>query len=808
MRQKVFSFELRIIVILSLVLAMVTAIGVFTFNSLHGIIIDAKEATQPNSKIDLLKQVVGDLTDAESSMKSYRLTNDDSYLTPFYESISQVDGRMALLKQQSSGDEYQVKLADSVAQLVEIKYSLLNRLLLLENNEKVADELQKIAQKLSAQEKQRQKDASKKSTNIFDKIFGPSKKEDKKSGLTIKDVEKEINKAKTNQLSQLKELKEQELYLTKEDKIVMDKIRSLIKKMENFERTSNSRKAIKITKQANQTNFYIIIFCVLATGLLAVTSFFILSYSKKNKAYRAALRDAKIQAENLAKTKETFLANMSHEIRTPMNAIAGFTGQLLQSKLTKEQKEQLQIVKKSSDHLLRIINDILDYSKIQSGKLGFESVGFKPAELLHESALLMQPAATDKGLKIQTSVSDAVPEICIGDPVRLRQIILNLMANAIKFTEKGEVSVRFTALPKGTDAVSLQVTVQDTGIGIEEEKLKTIFNEFEQADSSNARKYGGTGLGLTISKKLTELLEGSIDLSSVVGKGTRVTVIIPYAIGTESDLETTEVVETKNSELKGISILVADDEEYNRRLISTILKKWGVEVTVVNNGAEAVGAVINHTYTAVLMDVRMPVLSGIEATKQIRQLPDPNKAQLTIIALTATTQQAEIEGCKQAGMQHVLSKPFNEGRLYRLLVNAAVNKPDEQANTDNDAAEAKSAENADKKYDLEELRALSNGDINFVREMVQVFITTTQSGIAGMETALAQEDSEALADAAHKIVPPCRHLQANTLLKKLKTIELSAREQGSTLNMEAEVADAKAEAALIIGLLETELKHL
>lgn len=807
MKKKVFSFELRIIVILSVVLIMVTAIGVFTFNSLHGIIIDAKEATQPNTKIDLLKQVVGDLTDAESSMKSYRLTNDESYLTPFYESISQVDGRMALLKQQSSEDEYLVKLADSVAQLVEIKYSLLNRLLLLENNEKVADELQKIAQKLAAQEKQRQKDAAKKSISIFDKIFGSAKKEDKKAGINIKDVEKEINNAKTNQLSQLKELKEQELYLTKEDKIVMDKIRSIIKKMENFVRTSNSWKAIKITKQANQTNFYIIIFCVLATALLAVTSFFILSFSKKNKAYRTALREAKIQAENLAKAKETFLANMSHEIRTPMNAIAGFTNQLLQSKLTKDQAEQLQIVKKSSDHLLRIINDILDYSKIESGKLGFESVGFSPKQLLNEVVLLMQPAAADKGLTIQTEISSAVPSICIGDPVRLRQIVINLVANAIKFTEKGEINIRFAAVQKGVDAVSLQVTVQDTGIGIGEEKLKTIFNEFEQADTSNARKYGGTGLGLTISKKLAEMLGGSIDLSSTVNKGTRVSVIIPYGVGTDSDLQTAEVLETQNSELKGIAVLVADDEEYNRRLIAVILKKWGIDAHIVKNGLEAVEAIKNNTYEVVLMDVRMPVLSGIEATVQIRELSRPEKSQIPIIALTATTRQTEIEDCKKAGMQHVLSKPFNESSLYQLLVNI-IHKPDTPVNSTGEVVETETNKPDDKKYNLDELRVLSNGDDNFVREMVQVFINTTQSGIAGMEDALNQEDGEALADAAHKIVPPCRHLQANTLLKKLKTIELSARQQGSTLDMEPKVEEAKAEAAVIIALLEAELQHL
>ena len=254
--------------------------------------------------------------------------------------------------------------------------------------------------------------------------------------------------------------------------------------------------------------------------------------------------------------------------------------------------------------------------------------------------------------------------------------------------------------------------------------------------------------------------------------------------------------------MAGTRVLVADDELYNRLLVQAILEKWGISPMLVNNGSEALEAVQGNDFDLVLMDVRMPVMNGIEATKAIQQLPDKRKAKTPIIALTATTRQTEIEECTAAGMAQVLSKPFNESQLFTLITKIL--------NHDDDADKNKTTEDTlalekDKKYDLNDLKNLSNGDDAFVAEMVQVFINTTNAGIADMETALANEDWENLADYAHKIVPPCRHLQANSLLKKLKNIEMQIRDDNNTEGMAEMVADAKAEAALVIDLLKGEL---
>ncbi len=805
MKTKAFTFELRVVSVLAAVFILVTAIGILTYKSLHGIVTDVKVATAPNTKITLLKQVIVELTDAESSIKSYRLTKDDSYLTPFYESVLTIDERIEQLHSQSSGKEYLENLADSVETLVQMKYEIFNEILILDDNSKVTDELQRISKKLKeAQQKVKEKSQQKK-PNILQWVFGTRTEKDTQTNhiSQLSALQKEVEKTQSAQTKQIQLLNQKELHLSREDKVVMDKIRSVVQKMENFERIATSRTAIEITKSAQQTNFYIILFCVLASLLLASSSFFIITYVQKNRAFRTALRNAKNEAETLAKAKEMFLANMSHEIRTPMNAIAGFTNQVLQTQLTKKQTEQLQIVKKSSDHLLRIINDILDYSKIQSGKLGIESVGFKPNDLLKDAAHFMQALADEKNLKITISITKNVPRVCIGDPVRLRQIVLNLLGNAIKFTEKGKIAISASAIPQGSDKVALQVIVQDTGTGIPNEKLKTIFNEFEQADTSISRKYGGTGLGLTISRKLVEMQQGTIDISSQVSKGTKVSFIIPYLVGTEADIKNQTIENTENGDLAGIKVLVADDEHYNRLLIQTILEKWGISPHLVSNGEEALEAVKKNYFDLILMDVRMPIMNGIEATKAIQQLPDKQKAATPILAITATTRKTEIEECKAAGMSHVISKPFNENDLYNLLLKI-ITAPEKVIKEE--VSEAHPPKKGNSKFNLDELKQLANGDDAFVAEMIQVFINTTNSGLADMEKALAEEDWENLANYAHKIVPPCRHLQANTLLKKLKDIELLIRDKGKTEGMNERVADAKADALEIVSLLEKELK--
>jgi signal transduction histidine kinase/CheY-like chemotaxis protein/HPt (histidine-containing phosphotransfer) domain-containing protein len=804
---KRFSFEIRIITVLIAVLILVAAIGILAFRSLYGIVADVKDATEPNSRITLLKQVITDLSDAEGSVKTYRLTGDDNYLDPFYASISSVDERMQELHRQSKGSDEQENLADSVQQLVEIKYEILNKFLLLEDNENVTGELKKISIKLKQAELKQAKttEANKeKHSGIFQKIFGVPTKETTPAPLNLSDVKREVERVKIEQAKQLQALKQTELSLSRDDKLAMDKIRSVVQKMENNEKTANARKAIKIAKNAKETNFFIVLFCVVVTILLGVISYIIVSYVQKNKAYRLALRNAKTQAENLAKTRESFLANMSHEIRTPMNAIAGFTSQVLQTKLTATQNEQLGIVKKSADHLLRIINDILDYSKIQSGKFSFDAVGFGTAGIISEVATLLKPSANQKQLELKYQVSSSVPEVLKGDPMRLRQILLNIVGNAIKFTETGSITIKAAAIPQENNICAVQITVDDTGVGISAENIRKIFDEFEQADNNVARKYGGTGLGLTITRKLVELQNGTIDISSTPGHGTKINIIIPYAIGTPADIEADTPKVITSGRLDDVNALVADDEIYNRLLIETVLKKWGVNVTLVTNGEEAVNEVKKNNYDIVLMDLRMPVLSGIEATKKIKQLKNTKKAAIPIIALTATTQKTDVEECLQAGMVKVISKPFNEAELFVLIQQLL--QPDAAPVIEHTiSTNAAPAVPNGKRFDLEELKHLSNGDTAFVTEMVNVFITTTQEGLQNMDIALAAQEWDNLADYAHKIVPPCRHLKANTLLKLLKTIELQIRDEGKTEGLETLVAQAKQEAEEIIELLREEL---
>lgn len=806
-----FSFEISVVTVLSCVLALVAAIAVLTFLSLGRIVNEVKEATEPNTHIEVLKQVITDLNNAENSVKSYHLTGDEAYLEPFYLAIESVDNNVLRLHRQSRGDENQMKLADSVEKLVEVKYSILNDFIALRGSETVTGELKNIAQRLRDAEKKRaDKEATvERKPNIIQRIFGIKREEPHpvsppRERINLADVRKEVERTRKEQEKQIASLRAQELELTREDKIVMDKIRAVVMKMENFEKARTARKTIEISRNAKETNFYIGLFCLLATALLGGTFYITISYIKKNKAYRNALSNAKIQAENLARAKETFLANMSHEIRTPMNAIAGFTAQVLQSDLPAKQAEQLLIVKKSADHLLRIINDILDYSKIQSGKLSLDTAGFSPAAVVHETEVLMKPGATDKNLTLNFHVAPSVPPVLLGDAVRLRQILLNLVGNAVKFTEIGSVNVYVSAVPQGATQTALQVTVQDTGTGIPEEKLKSIFNEFEQADTSITRKYGGTGLGLTITRKLIELQNGSIEITSKDGKGTKVNFIIPYTVGSEKDLVVPKPKRLDHSRLKGKKILVADDEMYNRMLIETILKKWETNVTMAGNGEEAVKAASNTVFDAILMDVRMPVMNGIEATKKILADPDPKKSTVPVIALTATTQQKDIDDCIDAGMLHVLSKPFGQDELFNLLVEVLENPGQYRNKTTEKEAEKAPVEKAGK-YDLEELRNISNGDEEFVNEMINIFINTTREGLKEMEAHLAAQDWMPLADAAHKIIPPCRHLKANSLLTILKTIELNIREKNKTDNLDTLIAQAREEAYTIIEMLEDEL---
>lgn len=377
------------------------------------------------------------------------------------------------------------------------------------------------------------------------------------------------------------------------------------------------------------------------------------------------IRSEKMLRET-ARVKENFLANMSHEIRTPMNAIIGFTQLLGQKKLDDDAKQYVQTIERSGENLLAIVNDILDISKIEAGMMRIEHVPFSLRGLIHSVETMVLPRAKDKGIQLKTEVDNAIPDILEGDPVRLTQILSNLLGNALKFTSAGSVILKVTAESMHDGDAKIKMQVSDTGIGIEAQKLKHIFGRFEQADDTITRQYGGTGLGLSIVRDLVELQGGTIEVESNAGIGTVFYVTIPYTVSTRQIIDHLAVAESPSAgaAASNIKVLVTEDNEFNQSLISHIFKSWDLPFEMANNGQEAIEKLKANQYNLVLMDIQMPVMDGYTASRKIR---NELRSSVPIIAMTAHAMPGERDKCLSYGMNEYIAKPIRQEQLSLLI---------------------------------------------------------------------------------------------------------------------------------------------
>jgi signal transduction histidine kinase/DNA-binding NarL/FixJ family response regulator len=440
------------------------------------------------------------------------------------------------------------------------------------------------------------------------------------------------------------------------------------------------------------------------------------------------------QAKEAARIKENFLANMSHEIRTPLNAILGFTDLLQHRPLDQQSQQHVQTIQRSGENLLAIVNDVLDLSKIEAGMMRIESAPFSIRALVQSVDTMFHSRAAEKNLHLNTFVDATLPDILEGDAVRLTQILVNLVSNAIKFTSQGTIDIRIQKKEMHENKVQLTIIVSDTGIGIKKEKLDTIFDRFHQAEDSVTRKYGGTGLGLAIVHELVYLQNGTIVAESEEGKGTTFTITIPYLVSSKT-VEKKHVAPEKSTAAQSVTnarILVVEDNEINQSLLTHLLKAWHMEFDIAGNGKEALDRLAQKKYDLVLMDVQMPVMDGYTATRIIRQ---ELRSDIPIIAMTAHAMTGEREKCLAQGMNEYISKPIRDEQLHYLIAQFVHSNGKDQYRYIN----------------LGYMREISMGNSEYEKAVTGQFIEVIPEDLAHIEEAWQKNNIAALRRVAHNM---------------------------------------------------------
>ncbi|WP_310556684.1 CHASE3 domain-containing protein [Flavobacterium sp.] len=494
--------------------------------------------------------------------------------------------------------------------------------------------------------------------------------------------------------------------------------------------------------------------------------------------------ESRNSAEDAVKSKQQFLSNMSHEIRTPMNAIIGFTKVVLKTELTAKQKEYLMAIKMSGDSLIVLINDILDLAKVDSGKMTFEKTPFKLALSITAMLNLFETKIQEKNLELITNYDATIPGVILGDPIRLNQIILNLVSNAVKFTNKGTIAVNIKMLSQDDEKVQIEFSVIDTGIGIKPTKIGKIFENFQQATNTTSRLYGGTGLGLAIVKQLVEAQGGSIKIDSTFGKGSTFSIVLDFKKTNIDAVLEPEILEL-NTDVKNIKILVVEDMELNQLLMKTLLDDFGFECDITANGQLAIEKLETKTYDIILMDLQMPVMNGFEATEYIRK---KMKLKMPIIALTADVTTVDVEKCKAVGMNDYISKPVDERLLYSKLI-AYSKKP--IAIIEHIKGEVHSKDTI-KYVDMSYLTKLTKSDPNLMSQMINAYLQQTPPLILSMKKSLVDKDWKMLQSAVHKMIPSFSiiglssniHDIAKRIQEYAFTIEITGEIQNMVLELE------------------------
>ena len=842
MQQSNYRISIKIGLLVFLGLFLLLAGGFYIYRSLVQVVDSLAMGSPKQENLSTIKELTVSIDMAENDIRLYGITHQPKYLDAYRNRMNDIDTNLKQLSEQSPGDAWFVEKIHSIDTLISKKEALWDRLIVIWQQgatpaeiSSITDELRRNTQstagaidtvliarpaikpvvpkpvepsidtiqkgffaRLFSRSKERAPDEAQPKNQPSDSIATPPP--DTSYIQQVPDQSSVIARLENLEKSERRfeqYLSYQEILLAEASNYLNESFMALITELEIHEEQKRQIHLQNAEKMADEAYQLLTILSVSALLLGIIVLWVFIQYLRKNKAYNQMLITSRKKTEELARSKEQFMANVSHEIRTPLNAITGFIKQLLAQPIPNEIRQKLQIVDSAGDQLIRLINDVLDFSKLQSGKLSIYNSHFKPDNLLKNICDLFSDRALENGNTIHLDTDDISDKVVLADAQRFQQIAYNLLSNAVKFTQNGWINVSANIVEENNTKFTMRLSISDNGLGIDTDKLPYIFEEYTQAENDTSIKYGGTGLGLSIVKKLVALFQGTISIESEIHQGTTVTCMLQFAPGDPLQIADTSEHQTKYGLAEGTRILIADDEAYNRSLMTMIFDKWNVGFDVARNGQECIDLLKQHGYQAVLMDLRMPIVDGVTATQYIRKQLNLSKAELPVICVTADITH-QLDDDAKTLFNNFLIKPFTEEALYQALRGEASEeqtidpipmneKPDEQPVAT-----------------LKNLMHLAGNDFLFVEEMILQFQESTTESLKKIRTKIAIGQTDEIGDLAHQLCPAARHLGITKLVTILKNLELQS---GTTNSMQLSQWVDEAEELMLVAMTELRIQY-
>lgn len=791
-----FKYEFKFLSLMSVLAVIVAVSGILIYNRIAGFVKDITIRIKPEEKVLLLHKVKSDLFQAENQVYNFALTENETYLDQYQMLRDSIESKMTLLKKMSVNSTFFSGTSDTLKILVERKLAIMDTILFIEDNFRVNRAFSKIQTVLENNDSNNSELITKpeeKKRNVFKRLF--TRKRDSKDEPTAaeikdeyqEDVSKEFNQIREEE--SLKEISSNEklLELKTLDAATMSQINELIDYLQIQSDKDLEQINIKAKKEGQRTNFIVALFILFTLVMLGMVVYNVYKYLKHSRSYNKALMKAKKESDELAMAKSSFLATMSHEIRTPMNAILGFSEQLTKSSLPEKEQKQIGIIHDSASYLVKIIDETLEVSKLDANKLILDNHPFVLRDFIETLTEQIQPLVKIGNNTLKIKIEETLAEYYKGDTFRLKQILFNILGNAVKFTSNGTIEFNVRSARDKSGKVIFEI--KDDGIGMTEREQEKIFNEYEQADQLIDRKFGGTGLGLPITKKLVDLFKGTISVKSEKGVGTVFTIEIPLEISDKPEIE--EIPEIDTAVLRGKKILIADDSELNRKLLKNILVKKDVIVSLASDGREALNSIEKEDFDMILMDIHMKEMDGIAFIEQFRD--EHSHRKIPVLALTAFGEEEQYY--LDLGFNGLVRKPFKEDHLLTQILHVL-------------ESFAIVSENEEQILNLKEFKSSIGNDNDFYVEMLETFIRSAEEGVDSIRSGIKNDDLKLISESAHRIAPSFSQLGANAEYEILKKFEKISRNKKISKALEDDFEQLEKRTARIIEILRNEINGI